>query len=154
MKKKIVISLSVIIIAFTMLAGGFALWNSLTDYGHIIMLNWNLILPSESGYSEVYSKDSGASFHGDGIRYHVFGYEEEDAIDEMVEWQSTEGRARFQETYAEAVTDWLDSIAVPEAERPDYAECSFWYQNKYGGDEMIVMLDRNQKKLYVAEYFL
>lgn len=153
-KKRMIISLSVFIIASATLAGGFGLWNYLTDYGQIIRLNWGLILPSDSGYTEIYSKDSGASFHGDGIRYHVFDYEEEKAVDTMVEWQTTEGKARFGKTYTEAVTGWLDSILVPDSERPEYLKCSFWYQYKYGGDEMIIMLDKSRKKLYIAEFFM
>ena len=49
-----------------------------TSYASTIEKNWGLRLPD--GYREVYSADTGASFHGDGVRYHVFQYEEGAAL--------------------------------------------------------------------------
>ena len=47
-------------------------------YYHTVNSNWNIHLPRE--YEEIYYKDSGASFHGDGERYSVFEYETLDEI--------------------------------------------------------------------------
>lgn len=153
-RKRIIITLSVVAAVLVILFGRIVIRNRLNDYSHILRLNLNLILPSDSGCSEIYSDDSGPSFHGDGIRYHVFNYEDETAIDTMVDWQLTEGKTRFRMNYSEAVAEWLDSINVPDDRRPEYEDCSFWYQQKYGGDEMIILQDKNQKNLYVAESFI
>ena len=153
-RKRIIITLSVVAAVLVILFGRIVIRNRLNDYSHILRLNWNLILPSDSGCSGIYSDDSGPSFHGDGIRYHVFNYEDETAIDTMVDWQLTEGKTRFRMNYSEAVAEWLDSINVPDDWRPEYEDCSFWYQQKYGGDEMIILQDKNQKNLYVAESFI
>lgn len=110
-RKRIIITLSVVAAVLVILFGGIVIRNRLNDYSHILRLNWNLILPSDSGCSEIYSDDSGPSFHGDGIN-------------------------------------------VPDDRRPEYKDCSFWYQQKYGGDEMIILQDKNQKNLYVAESFI
>ena len=99
-RKRIIITLSVVAAVLVILFGGIVIRNRLNDYSHILRLNWNLILPSDSGCSEIYSDDSGPSFHGDGIRYHVFNYEDETAIDTMVDWQLTEGKTRFLMNYS------------------------------------------------------
>ena len=153
-RKRIIITLSVVAAVLVILFGGIVIRNRLNDYSHILRLNWNLILPSDSGCSEIYSDDSGPSFHGDGIRYHVFYFVFETALYTIVDWQLTEGKTRFRMNYSEAVAEWLDSINVPDDWRPEYEDCSFWYQQKYGGDEMIILQDKNQKNLYVAESFI
>ena len=109
-RKRIIITLSVVAAVLVILFGGIVIRNRLNDYSHILRLNWNLILPSDSGCSEIYSDDSGPSFHGDGIRYHVFNYENETAIDTMVDWQLTEGKTRFRMDYSETVVEWLDIL--------------------------------------------
>ena len=42
------------------------------DYMRTVNLNWELDLPASQGC--LYETDSGASFHGDGERYHVLEY--------------------------------------------------------------------------------
>lgn len=66
----------------------------LSTYGFInnnkyyttIYQNWSINLPKS--YQEVYSKDSGSSFLGDGERYHVFQYENVSDIKESLVWNS------------------------------------------------------------------
>ena len=54
------------------IVSGVMYWNYSKDYNHVIKENWNISIPSDSDYSEVYSKDAGSSFNEDGVRYHVF----------------------------------------------------------------------------------
>lgn len=42
------------------------------DYTAVVKLNWDLALPES--WEEIYKADSGPSFHGDGMRYHVLQY--------------------------------------------------------------------------------
>lgn len=134
--------------------GATVAWNIVFDYSKILKANWGFSIPSESRYSEIYSKDSGMSFHGDGIRYHIFSYKKEEAINEMVMWQSTEQSTVFCSSYSEAATEWLDEIDVPLEKRPNYTECYYWYQTQNDYNEIIIFLDKNQKKLYFVELFL
>ena len=46
-------------------------WGS-GDYVRTVQLNWELELPASEGC--LYETDSGASFSGDGERYHVLAY--------------------------------------------------------------------------------
>ncbi len=134
--------------------GATVAWNIVFDYSKILKANWGFSIPSESRYSEIYSKDSGMSFHGDGIRYHIFSYKKEEAINEMVMWQSTEQSTVFCSSYSEAATEWLDEIDVPLEKRPNYTECYYWYQTQNDYNEIIIFLDKSQKKLYFVEIFL
>ena len=69
MKKNTIVS---VIFALILLVSGMMYWKYSNDYTHVIKENWNISIPSDSHYSEVYSKDSESSFNGDGVRYHVF----------------------------------------------------------------------------------
>lgn len=55
MKKKTIIS---IIFACMIIVSGVMYWNYSKDYNHVIKENWNISIPSDSDYSEVYSKDA------------------------------------------------------------------------------------------------
>ena len=40
-------------------------------YADVLRANWGLVLPENAGLALVYEKDSGESFHGDGVRFSV-----------------------------------------------------------------------------------
>lgn len=129
-------------------------WNEFSDYSTCLQANWGFSLPPDAHYSEVYQQDEGPSFHGDGIRYHVFSYKEAMPIEEMLSWQTEEGFTRRDGSYSEAADEWLNKIGVPLEERPNYSECSYWYKTKNDSSEIIIFWDKNQSKLYIAEFFL
>ena len=56
-------------------------------YTEIIQLNWDIKLPKPC--KEIYAVDSGASFHGDGERYHIFEYKNEDDINLSLNWENS-----------------------------------------------------------------
>ncbi len=154
-KNKIMRLLSIsIVVPIAMIFGMIAAWNHLSDYARILKANWNFSLPSSSSYQEIYSQDSGASFLGDGIRYHIFSYKEASRIDEMVSWQTTEQSTRYYDSYSQAAEEWLNAIEVPLEERPNYGECSYWYQIQDDNSEMIVFWDKYQCRLSIVESFL
>lgn len=57
-------------------------------YSDIINMNWSIKL--SNSYKEIYSKDSGASFHGDGDRYHIFQYTNDNDIIQSLNWENSE----------------------------------------------------------------
>ena len=65
---------------------GFFAYKEMRDYTNIIKLNWWIQIPKEANVEEIYSKDSWESFHWDGIRYHVYSYENEEVVESMVNW--------------------------------------------------------------------
>ena len=132
------------VFACTLIVAGCIGWNVLTDYARVLNANWGISLPFKALCSEVYEKDSGASFHGDGIRYHVFSYKYEDYIDLMFAWGSNS-------RYSDTVEEWLDEIEVPEEWRPDYERCFCWDKVQNDNDQLIIFWDNDKNQLYIVE---
>lgn len=118
------------------------------DYTATVALNWGLSLPS--GSQCVYGADSGSSFHGDGTRYHVLDYPENSTVNTALSWQGAPSEA-----HAEAMTQLLDGLSVPEEERPDIARCR-WYSATDPDDSrnrLDLLLSPSGTRLYILESF-
>ena len=90
-------------------------WGS-GDYVRTVQLNWELELPASEGC--LYETDSGASFSGDGERYHVLAYADDSGLEETLTEEATPVSS------AEVpVTEILDLLAVPADQRPDFSDC-------------------------------
>ena len=75
----------------------------LPSYSSTLEATWGISLPWKARLTEIYQQDSGASFHGDGVRYHVFSYKYEDYIDLMFAWPPTEYPTNYYATTSEAI---------------------------------------------------
>jgi len=126
----------------------------LPSYSSTLEANWGISLPRRARLTEIYQKDSGASFHGDGVRYHVFSYKYEDYIDLMFAWPPNKYPTNYYATTSEASEAWLDEIAVPAEERPDYSKCSSWHKSQEDNSEIIFFWDSEQNRLYIVENFI
>lgn len=150
MKKRVVIFL-----LCALLLVGIVCWHVMPpSYSRTIEANWGITLPWKAQLTEIYQQDSGASFHGDGVRYHVFSYKYEDYIDLMFAWPPTEYPTNYYATTSEAAEAWLDEIAVPAEERPDYIKCSSWHTSQKDNSEIIFFWDSEQNLLYIVENFI
>ena len=116
-------------------------------------INWKISMPYMSLYREIYHKDSGPSFFGDGTRYHVYSYKNEKHIENMFDWQTEEKETEIRSTYSEFIREELDRIEVPDKERPEYLKCKYWYKKDLD-DEMVICWNEDNKKLYVIELFI
>ena len=129
--------------------------------------NWKLSLP-ESG-SLVYSADTGASFHGDGLRYHVFDSFPEVPLPWHTGPDASENRATlvqsvkawakiptpiYHPTTTHAAEAWLDELTVPAEQRPDYAACYLYYAAQPDNSELLLYWDPELQRLYLVESFL
>ncbi len=152
MKKKVLCSLLAIALVLALVfAGSWFLGHPLA-----LKLNWELSLPVTALFQELYSADSGPSFHGDGIRYHVYSYRYEDPIALLRSWSKTEGTTVFGESYSREASAWLDRIQVPPQWRPDFQDISlnFWYTSKRDNSQIILFWSPEVNRLYIAESFL
>ena len=147
----------IIAIVLAIIAFGTAIcimWKSITSYNTALVANWEISIPYKAHYTEIYSKDSGPSFHGDGFRYHIFSYKDHSYVEEMLDWGSDEKETYFDGNYSTAVTAWLDKIDVPAEYRPRYSSCLFWYDSKNDHSEIIVLWDKDSSVIYVVESFM
>ena len=129
-------------------------WRLFFDYSRVIEINWGITLPWKARLTEIYEKDSGPSFHGDGVRYHVYSYKYEDYIDLMFAWPPTEYPTNFYATTSKAAEVWLEEIDVPAEERPNYEKCCSWHKAQEDNSEIIFFWDNELNHLYILENFI
>ena len=152
MNKKIIVFISVFtIILFSLLV--IILYNNLSNYSNVLKINWNIELPKNT-IKEIYSANSDSSFHGDGIRYHIFSYKNENKIEELFNWSIEEKETIFYSSYSESVNNWLNNIKVSKENYPNYSNCKYWYDKQDDNSEIIILWDSKENKLYVVESFL
>ena len=145
MYEKRALTIAVILI---IILTGIGILRLFPSYASTIKSNWDISLPIKAVLTETYEKDSGSSFHGDGVRYHIFSYKYEDYIDLMFAWTPNEHKTR------EAAEAWLDEIDVPAEQRPDYSKCCSWSKSQDDNSEIIIFWDNELNKLYIVENFI
>ncbi len=153
-KKKIIIVFSIIIIIISLSLLGITLYNKVTNYSNVLKINWDIEIPKEAKVKEIYSANSDVSIHGDGLRYHIFSYKNEDKITDMVNWSKEEKETLYYPSYHESVNNWLNEINVSKNKYPDYTNCKYWYTKKDDNSEIIILLDDTKNLIYVVESFL
>ena len=156
MKKKYIALISILLLAAAAIGGiVFAsVWHTLTGYSTVLKANWGFSLPAGARWTQVYSADSGASFHGDGLRYHVFSYKYEDPVEGMFAWSPVELETIYCASSGEAAGAWLAELDVPEEWYPDFAACAVQYRSKEDNSEIILFFDNHVNRLYIVESFL
>lgn len=152
-KKKIIVVIIIIFIIIVFSLLGIIIYNNITNYSNVLKVNWNIELPKNS-IKEIYSASSDASFHGDGIRYHVFSYKNENEIEELFNWSIEEKETIFYSSYSESVNNWLNKIKISKENYPNYSNCKYWYNKQNDNSEIIILLDSKENRLYIVESFL
>ena len=143
-----------IAIAIIFAVAAIGISNLLPSYSTTLKANWGISLPWQARLIEIYEQDSGPSFHGDGVRYHVFSYKYEDYIDLMFAWPPTEYPTNHCATTSKAAEAWLDEINVPAEQRPDYSKCCSWHKSQEDNSEIIFFWDSERNHLYIVENFI
>ena len=158
MKKKLIWIISWLVFIALVIIWFFA-YKEMTDYTNIIRLNRWIEIPKEAKYQEIYSKDSWESFHWDGIRYHVYSYEDEEEIESMIDWQKLHSEdvvipTVFYDSYMEAIINWLNELEVNDEYAPLITDFESVYYERQEDNSEIIIIKSNKKRLYVIESFL
>ena len=148
MKKKKILLLIIVVLVTV-----WTIYQSIIpSYASVLEANWDIELPVKAICKEVYSEDTGPSFHGDGIRYHVFSYRYEDYINLMFAWSGNlENKTLFYQSYSEAADIWLGELGIPQEQYPDYDACFCWYKNAHDNSEIIIFWNPEINRLYIVE---
>lgn len=157
MKKK-----RILLVVLVALISVWTIYKSIVpSYASVLEANWGIELPIKALCKEVYKDDTGPSFHGDGIRYHIFSYESVTPIKTMVSWSDvngdtlawsqTEGEEKNYQTYAKASDIWLDDLDIPKEQYPNYDACFCWYKNEHDNSEIIIFWNPEINRLYIVE---
>lgn len=107
---------------------------------------WDVTLPWDAGWQEVYGDNRRGGFHGDGLSYFVYTCEDSGEMDALFDWETTQ-------TPHAACQRWLDELDVPAVMRPPYTECGMKRMTKAGGDEILFWWHSVAKTLYIAESY-
>ena len=124
------------------------------NYGPVLKANWGLDLPS--GCREVYETDTGESFQGDGVRFHVYAVEDAAAVSTALEdWHGRAGE-NVGSGIEEKADELLAQLSVPEEHLPAYGACRCWFKAGEGDsrDQIILLLEEDTGRLYVIEIFM
>ena len=154
-KKILLVLLAILIVTWTIYR------SIIPSYASVLEANWGVELPVKAFCKEVYAEDTGPSFHGDSIRYHVFSYVNSSEVEKMVPWSDVNGNTlawsliqgeekRYQ-TYCEAAELWLTELGIPQAQYPDYDACFCWYKNAHDNSEIILFWNPEINRLYIVE---
>lgn len=122
-----------------------------TSYSFGLYLNWGIKIPFGIDYSIIYDKDSGESFHGDGIFYNVLSYENEKNISDFLKWTKKEHSTIYNSSMKEASNSLFDEIKVDNNIRPNYDNCLSYYKTQDDNNELLIFWDKIGKKLYILE---
>ena len=113
-------------------------------YYHAINMNWNLNLPRN--YEEIYYKDSGPSFNGDGERYSIFKYENLEEVNYLIDWQDKNNSIEIN------MISILRKLEVPEEYYSNYnSNFKYYYYMKEDNSKIYMILDINLNKIYIVE---
>lgn len=146
MKKRNIVYAGIFLLGFVtymMIAGALS-----NRYLRNIRINWGINLPKNC--KEVFRADSGASFHGDGERYHVFQYKK--GID--LDFALTD--SWIPEDEAEEIRTILEPLRIPTGYALDFGQ-TYSMLKMLGRDDgrnvLFLLFDGKTDKLYVIEDF-
>lgn len=110
--RKFIITTGIILLSVIVL-GTILYLNHKKSYTEVVNENWSIELPKPK--QELVSFDSGASFQGDGDRYHVFQYGDNAKLMSSLNW--TDSRDEVMEA---EVTKVIDRLIVSDDQYPDF----------------------------------
>lgn len=147
MAKKMFIVIGIILMGF-IAKDAFLYQIPRSSYADIIQLNWSIDV--SKNYDEIYSIDSGASFHGDGERYHIFQYK--NSSDLLSSLNLMSGKNTDMESN---VMEILNSLQIPAEYIPDFQR-DYQYNATTATDSsrIFFIFVPDTKKLYIIEHIL
>lgn len=144
MLKKILIAIGIVILSF-IVKDAFQYQIPETSYADIIHINWSIDISKD--YKEIYSTDSGASFHGDGERYNVLQYK--NSNDVLLSENFTNSKNTDMEF---EVWEILGHLDIPKEYLPDFQNSyQYFATTKEDHSRIYFIFVPDTKKLYVVE---
>lgn len=121
------------------------------SYAETLKANWNFMIPS--GYTILYETDTGASFHGDGVRYDVLEYGDDSALEDLVDWRQEQLPTQYADSETQAAEECMEQLDIPpEWEIPD-GDCRYYCITK-DFSEMLLFWHTPDRRLYIVQNIL
>lgn len=147
LKNIIIISISIFILILLSIIGMYFHFSHQFTFYDTLKLNWNITIPNN--IEEVYHKDSGASFHGDGQRYTICnGNNIYNFYDNFIEEKNTE--------LEEEINSLYSSLEISKENQCNFEHKYLWKKidDKEDGSYMYILYDREVEKIYFYENIL
>jgi len=122
--------------------------NESHSYNKPLKSNWGIELPK--GCKILYEKSEDGGIFGDGDRYHVLSWT--DGRGDEILWEAFDSKL-MRGSYQRA-GEIMDNLKVPAEQRPQPEEIDAYYIKSMYDDSMYMLLDRENKKLYLIERFI
>lgn len=148
--KKNIITIIIVSLVITIITVGSIIYNYIkenTIYSNIIEANWGVEL--SKNYDELYAKDSGESFLGDGQRYHVFKFKDPEGlnIDKRLSLKNNKD-----EILEENIEEILKKLSVTKENYPDFNKAYSYYLKTDEDSSKLYMVNfKDSNTLYVIE---
>lgn len=143
-KKRIIVGciLSIVLFLALLMAYFFKEYNR---YSNIINSNWNIKL--SKSYKEIYSTDSGPSFHGDGERYHIFEYKNSDYLNSALPWKNEKNLVLEEE-----IKSIIQKLNISKVYSPNFEQDYKYYSKTQEDSSKIYLLFYpNLNRFYIIE---
>lgn len=123
-----------------------------SNYVSLINANWELDLPYCD--EEIYYTDDGSvSPFGDGDRYSILKYTNQDKIKQLnnIQWDNT-----IETEDIQTANSILQSCSVPSSKRINLDENLLYMiiRDNHTSEELIIAYDKNSQQLYIFERFI
>lgn len=122
------------------------------DGEEIIEYNWDITLPD--GGKELYYITGEPSFHGDGPRFSVYEYDNEEIIRSSFTWEDKKNTDMEEEIHnvLKMLGEYND---VSEQYIPDFKkEYKYVTKSKEDNSQLYLVYINRENRIYVIEYFL
>ncbi|MCI8537138.1 MAG: hypothetical protein HFF18_00520 [Oscillospiraceae bacterium] len=127
-------------------------WLRLNDFCPFnLTVHWGFLWPVQANCSEVYHQSCAPSFNGDGAYYHVFSYQNENVVASMLDWVDPAEDVYISTPVLVHANQHLNSISVPEDQRPNWRACLYWTRTRTDLHKLTVLWDRTAGLLYFVE---
>ncbi len=119
------------------------IYRHLFIYSYTLNKRWNINLTSNYGELEVVKENN-------GINYRVFKYDKIDKNTWGIKFTKKDKETKYYSKYSECMDEYLNYINIKNYKCKN---CSYYYKYK-DNNELILILDKKKKRLYVIENLL
>ena len=124
------------------------IYRHLFIYSYTLNRKWDLKL--DSNYDEVMKITEDKDYIGKGISYRVFKYDKIDNKLWGIKFTKKDKSTKYYSKYSECINDYLSYININKFKCD---KCLYYYK-EVNNNELILLLNKNKKTLYVIENYV
>lgn len=119
---------------------------------HCFRANWGITIPRE--LKEIVSVEGKKNQYNSYNTYNVLEYKNEAKVDNIVSWSQIDGGTIQYDSIKDATEEWLNNLDIKEEDRPSFEDLDYYYNNDEKSNEIIMLKDDKNKRIYIIEFFM